>query len=308
MVDSIFEMMHTFFALPEADKMLIDKRASPQFRGWEPVGSEYTNNRPDRREQIDLWTEWPTLGPDVEPPCLRLLGPNQWMPDTVLARHRELSLRWFDQLGALANQLLGLLSLGLGLEETHLQQYFGAQPMSLAKFIHYPPTPPGEAGVNAHHDAGFLTVLAPGPTPGLEVQNPAGDWVAVEPVPGAFVVNLGEILQAMTGNYFVATPHRVITDQERFSAGYFHGPSLDTVLAPLDLDRHFVETVAASPRHAAAGFMALAEETADGVGDMASSHRPSTYGDQLWNYFSRSYPANMALHHSSSATVDQAGG
>ena len=59
LVRAVFDSMRTFFALPEADKLRIDKRNSRHFRGWEPVGAESTNNRPDIREQIDLWTEWP---------------------------------------------------------------------------------------------------------------------------------------------------------------------------------------------------------------------------------------------------------
>ena len=127
--------------------------------------------------------------------------------------------------------------------------------MSLAKFIHYPPTPAFGAGVNPHHDAGFLTVLAPGPTPGLQVQNPDGAWIDVPIVPDTFVINLGEILQSMTGNYLVATPHRVITNDERYSAGYFHGPSLTTPLTRLPLDARYADATAASPHHHDAGFM-----------------------------------------------------
>ena len=111
------------------------------------------------------------------------------------------------------------------------------------------------------------------------------------------MVNLGEMLQSMTGNYFVATAHRVITTERRMSAAYFHGPSLDTRLDPIDLDPRFADAVAASPRHAAAGFMASADETDAGVSDMASAHHAHTYGEQLWNYFVRSYPDNVARHH-----------
>ena len=116
-------------------------------------------------------------------------------------------------------------------------------------------------------------------------------------MPDGFVINLGEMLQGMTGNYFVATPHRVITTGERFSAGYFHGPALDAALDPLPLAARFADAVAASPRHAGAGFMAGRQETAAGIADMASDHKPSVYGEQLWNYFARSYPENMALHY-----------
>jgi isopenicillin N synthase-like dioxygenase len=297
LVDAVFDMMRDFFALPEEKKLLIDKRRSPQFRGWESVGTERTNNRPDYREQIDLWSEWPACSYDVEPEFLRLLGPNQWMPDDVVPGQRALMGEWFDSLGHLAGQILRLLSVGLCLDEQHLTSYFGQQPMSLTKLISYPPTPVGGAGVNAHHDTGFLTVLAAGSTPGLQVQNPAGDWIPVPCIDGSFVVNLGEMLQAVTGNYFVATPHRVITSAPRLSAGYFHGPSLLTELDPLPLDRSFTAAVAGSPRHLGAGFMAQADETKGGVGDMASAHRPDTYGQQLWNYFKRSYPDMMRDHH-----------
>jgi len=151
--------------------------------------------------------------------------------------------------------------------------------------------------VNAHHDAGFLTVLAPGPTPGLQVQNGVGEWIPVPLVPDSFVINLGEMLQGMTGNYYVATPHRVITTETRYSAGYFHGPSPETPLTPIALDPEFAAVVANSPRHADAGFMARKDETEAGVGDMRSTHRPGVYGEQLWNYFVRSYPDLVAEHY-----------
>ena len=115
--------------------------------------------------------------------------------------------------------------------------------------------------------------------------------------PGAFVINLGEVLQSITGNYFIATPHRVVTRAPRLSVGYFHGPSLETSLKPLPLAAKFREAVAASPRHSGAGFMAQPDEIAAGVGDMASTEHPDTYGGQLWNYFRRSYPENMRRHY-----------
>lgn len=293
---AVYNMMHRFFALDEAEKRLIDKNNSPQFRGWEPVGAESTDNRPDMREQIDVWTEWP-CDESPDPVYNRLLGPNQWLPDDVLPGHRTLSLQWIDALASIADRLMAALSIGLGLDPAHLRQLFGDRSMSLAKFIHYPPTPAGGAGVNPHHDAGFLTVLSPGPTPGLQVQNQVGDWVDVPVIPGTFVINLGEMLQSITGNYLVATPHRVITETERFSAGYFHGPSLSTSLAPLDLDPHFAEVVAASPYHNQAGFMPTKAQADAGTSTMTSDYAPSTYGEQLWNYFTRSYPDQMAKHH-----------
>ena len=291
-----FDLMKRFFELPLETKQLIDKTNSAQFRGWEPVGAESTNNAPDVREQIDVWTEWPehkTGGPNYN----RLLGPNQWLPDDVLPGHRSISLRWISALADLADRLMSALSVGLGLQSDHLRSLFGDQPMSLAKFIHYPPTPAGAAGVNPHHDAGFLTVLAPGPTPGLQVQNPAGDWVDVPVIDNTFVINLGEVLQSMPGNYLVATPHRVVTNTERYSSGYFHGPSLTTQLTRLPLAPKYAAAVEASPHHHDAGFMPTPYEAQAGTAAMTSGHQPQTYGEQLWNYFHRSYGDQMARHH-----------
>ncbi len=295
-LDRVFSMMAEFFALDDEQKLLIDKRQSRHFRGWEAVGTEFTNNRPDIREQIDIWSERPALAPDVDPPYLRLLGPNQWLPDDVMTGQRELTLDWFERLGELADDVLRLFAMGLGLDADHFCHAFGDDAMSLTKFINYPPTPDGAAGVNAHNDTGFITLLAAGSTPGLQVLDPTGDWIDVPIVPDSFVLNIGEMLQAMTGNYLVATGHRVITSAPRMSAAYFHGPSLGTPLTPIDLDQRFVDAVQASERHRSAGYMATKEQTDAGVGDMASPEHTDTYGAQLWNYFSRSYPEMMHRH------------
>lgn len=290
-----FAAMRAFFALPEAAKATIDKANSPWFRGWERLGSELTDNAVDHREQIDVWTEHPPHPRDVEPPFLRLEGPNQW-PDDVLPELRPLVERFQREMGAIADRLMATMCAGLGLAPDHLDRLFGARRMSLVKLIHYPATPHGEAGVNAHHDAGFLTLLWQPDVEGLQAQNQDGDWIDVPPSPDAIVVNLGEILQSMTGNYFVATNHRVISPAERFTSGYFHGPDLRTRLDPLPLDVRFTEAVAASAHHRSAGFMARRDELLAGRRGLAST-ATETYGEQLWNYFSRSYPDLVARHH-----------
>lgn len=297
LTDAAFARAADFFALPLERKMLIDKRRSRHFRGWEGEGAEYTNNRPDIREQIDFWTAHPPRAVDAEPKYLRLLGPNQWPPEDVAPGLQAAVEGWIDAVGGLADRLLGLMAVSLGLEEDHIRRAFGAECMSLCKVIRYPPTPAGQFGVNAHHDAGFLTILAVNDALGLEVENAAGDWIPVPVTPGGLVVNLGEILQKMTGNYFVATPHRVTTRTERQSMGYFHGPSLTMPFTPLPLDRRHADAVAASPRHRGAGFMIQPDEAAVGAADMSSPVHPDVYGEQLWNYFKRSYPENVLRHY-----------
>jgi isopenicillin N synthase-like dioxygenase len=305
-IEAYFDALRRFFALADEAKSAIAKERSPWFRGWERVGAELTDNRVDHREQVDVWTEHPARTHDVHPAHLRLDGPNQWLDEDVLPGFRE-RVEWFQrEMGVIADHLMGAMCVGLGLDLDHLDRVFGERRMSLVKLIHYPPTPPGEAGVNSHHDTGFLTLLWQHGVGGLQVENPDGEWIDVPPSDHEIVVNLGEILQSMTGNYFVATTHRVITDRERYSSGYFHGPDLRTALEPLPLDRRFADDVAASPRHREAGFMARRGELLSGDTGTRSSGA-ATYGEQLWNYFVRSYPNLVARHHPDLVEVDAAG-
>ena len=63
-----------------------------------------------------------------------------------------------------------------------------------------------------------------------------GEWVDAPPVPGAFVVNIGELLEFATDGYLKATKHRVISPpagQTRISVPFFFNPALDARM-PLD--------------------------------------------------------------------------
>ncbi len=290
---TVLDAAERFFALPIDEKEFIAKHRSRWFRGWEPVGSERTQNQPDLREQLDVWTPWPPR-PNLqsgEAAYLRLLGPNQWPREAALPGFRAEVERWMAKMAHIADELLECFGLGLGLSERALPRLFEGESMSLLKIIRYPQTPQGGAGVNPHHDTGFLTLLA-ARDPGLEVRTDAG-WVPVPVVPGGLVLNLGEMLQAMTSNHLIATQHRVIAGSERVSVGYFHGPPLDTPLMPLELPNG--ARVPSAGRASTAGYMASAAELAGG--QMWSASPPSTYGAQLWNYFARSYPDLMRQHY-----------
>lgn len=301
-LEEYFGALEAFFALPEQTKAEIDKFKSPWFRGWERVGAELTDNSVDHREQVDIWTELDPQPPDMEPAYLRLEGPNQWPDDATVPRFRQLVERFQAEMGAIADHLMAAMSVGLGLRHDHLHDLFGERRMSLVKLIHYPPTPAGAAGVNAHHDTGFLTLLWQHRIPGLQVMNQDGDWIDVPADGDAIVVNLGEMLQSMTGNYFVATTHRVITSIERYSSAYFHGPQLSTRLEPLPLEQWYAEAVASSAHHSGAGFMPRRDELLSGARGTTSTSA-ETYGQQLWNYFTRSYPDLVRRHHADLAPV-----
>lgn len=294
-VEHYFSLLEAFFALPDDTKALVDKRNSPHFRGWERVGAELTNGRVDHREQLDLSTEHSAHTGVVEPTYLRLDGPNQWLPEDTLPGFRDAVNQWLQYMGDLAWELMEIMSVGLDLPRHHLREAFGERPLSLTKLIRYPRTPEGEAGVNPHKDAGFLTFVVQHGVGGLEALAPDDEWIAVDPPQGAFVVNVGEMLQALTGNYFVAATHRVVATEPRYSAAYFHGPDLRTEIAPLPLPERIHAAVAASPRHRDAGFMTKRDEILDGDTEIRGQVAP-VFGQMLWNYYVRSYPDVVETH------------
>lgn len=86
--------------------------------------------------------------------------------------------------------------------------------------------------VGEHTDMGFLTVLRQDDTGGLQVREAAThEWVDVPPLPGTFVVNLGDCLERFTGGLLRATAHRVQArrgaQSGRFSYPFFFDPSFD---------------------------------------------------------------------------------
>ena len=94
------------------------------------------------------------------------LHPNQWPPEDILPGFRKVVERWLNEVTGLANRLMGLLALSLELDHDYFERTFGDERMSLTKLIRYPATLNDAFGVNAHHDTGFLTILAPGGSPG----------------------------------------------------------------------------------------------------------------------------------------------
>lgn len=80
--------------------------------------------------------------------------------------------------------------------------------------------------MGAHKDYGFLTLLLQDEVGGLQVRSGDG-YLDVPPLPGAFVVNLGELLEIATDGYLSATDHRVVSPPgavERFSVPFFYNP------------------------------------------------------------------------------------
>lgn len=224
-----------FFALPEEEKLAIENVKSPHFRGYTRIGGERTQGTVDWREQIDIGPERETV--DGGPGYNRLIGPNLW-PDAQ-PELRAVVAEWHEHLSGVARKLLRAWALALGADATYFEENFG-DPSTLIKIVRYPGThePEPQQGVGAHKDSGVLTLLWVEPGKGgLQVERD-GEWVDAPPVDGAFVVNIGELLEYATDGYLKATNHRVVSPKapdERISIPFFFNPALDRRLPLIEL-------------------------------------------------------------------------
>jgi isopenicillin N synthase-like dioxygenase len=220
-----------FFESPETDKariaMTLAKRA---WRGWFPLGAELTSGIPDAKEGIYFGEE---LGPD-HPRVLAgtpMHGANLFpsQPEAL----RPVVLEYMEAMTRLAQVVLSGIAIGLGLSRSWFSDNLTTDPLVLFRIFRYPPlrTPtfePGTWSVGEHTDYGLLTILGQDASGGLQVKT-HGEWVDVPPKDGAFVCNLGDMLERLTGGRYRSTPHRVRNSakDDRLSFPFFLDPSWD---------------------------------------------------------------------------------
>jgi len=267
-----------FFALPEEDKLAIENVKSPHFRGYTRIGGERTQGAVDWREQIDIGPERAAV--EGGPGYNRLIGPNLW--PQAQPELREIVAEWHAHLSGVARTLLRAWALALGAAESYFEENFG-DPSTLIKIVRYPGThePEPQQGVGAHKDSGVLTLLWVEPGKGgLQVERD-GAWVDAPPVDGAFVVNIGELLEYATDGYLKATNHRVVSPKapdERISIPFFFNPALDARLPLIEL-----------PAELAA--------QARGVTKDPSNPIHALYGENALKSRLRAHPDVAAIHH-----------
>ncbi|MBX3286451.1 MAG: isopenicillin N synthase family oxygenase [Actinobacteria bacterium] len=268
-----------FFARPDAEKAAIAMaRGGRAWRGWFPEGGELTAGRPDHKEGLYFGAE---LGPDDPRVAagVPLHGANLF-PDSP-AELRPAVLAWIDEMTQLGHDLVRGVGLALGLDGGWFDRHLTADPTVLFRIFRYPARPRVDDGwgVAEHTDYGLLTILAHDGRPGLQVRGAAG-WIDVPAVPDAFVVNLGDMLDRMTGGRYRSTPHRVrhesVTgagEADRLSFPFFFDPGWDAEVLPVPL---------------------AGDAPADDAGtrwDGASVHEWSgTYGDYLTAKVAKVFP------------------
>ncbi|KAJ7681526.1 Clavaminate synthase-like protein [Mycena rosella] len=223
-----------FFALPTPAKLALDIHKSTSFKGYTALLGENTDpeGRGDLHEGFDIGWEQPAAGP--------MSGANVWPPDAALPGFRARVLAYYHAAVELGQSLFPLFALALDLPETFFDDKT-TTPAAIMRLLHYPPQQPAVdddgrvIGIGAHTDYECFTILWQDAAGGLQVQNADGKWIDAVPIPGTFVINLGDQFARWTNDVFKSTVHRVTnrSGRERYSMPLFFGTDYDVPLEPL---------------------------------------------------------------------------
>ncbi|KAK3118160.1 hypothetical protein QOZ80_9BG0695140 [Eleusine coracana subsp. coracana] len=135
----------------------------------------------------------------------------------------------------LAATVLELVAEGLGLDKSFfLGELIGGG--TLMNVNWYPPCPDPSLtmGLVPHCDRPLLTVLSQGDVSGLQAKH-RGRWIDVHPVPNAFVINLGHLMEIVTNGLLHSVEHRAVTNSSaaRLSVVSIIMPEMDSRIEPL---------------------------------------------------------------------------
>ncbi len=235
LISDVFEASRQFHALPLDEKLAI--AVDRTHRGYIAIDTSTDVNstladvtKPNQSASFMMMREDPKADPGIY-----LSGPNRWPDLPGFRTTLEAYVRVMSDLG---RRLMRIALKASGATDFSALSAFDT-PTIWLRLLHYPPqskASPGDLfGSAPHTDFGCLTLLAQDQVGGLQVRTPAGNWVDVPTRPGAFVVNVGDMLHRMSNGRLLSTPHRVInrSGRERYSVPFFFDPHVSTIVEPL---------------------------------------------------------------------------
>lgn len=222
-VDELFARSITFFDLPQATKAEAGGYRGAGLSGLDPSKPTDVKERFRAPYENNL--------------------PSGYWPEG-LPNFREAIMVFHEAGLSVLRQLMHGVALSLGLAE----EYFDAahEPHSGAvMLLHYPPITesllPGQLRSGAHTDFGTMTLLFHhGSAEGLEIQRPNGTWLHAPSIPGAAIVNVGDLLTRWTNGQLRSVLHRVVppegqaAQRSRYSVTLFYEPRHEVVISCLE--------------------------------------------------------------------------
>ncbi|GMI73590.1 ARABIDOPSIS THALIANA GIBBERELLIN 20-OXIDASE 1, gibberellin 20 oxidase 1, GA REQUIRING 5 [Hibiscus trionum] len=139
-----------------------------------------------------------------------------------------------EAMNKLSLQLMELLGISLGLDQAYFKNFFQEND-SILRLNHYPPCqkPNSTLGTGPHSDPTSLTILHQDQVGGLQVFTDE-KWHSIAPIPGAFVVNIGDTFMALSNGIYKSCLHRAVVNNRsvRRSLAFFLCPEMDKPVTP----------------------------------------------------------------------------
>ncbi|CAK8534032.1 unnamed protein product [Lathyrus sativus] len=239
-MDEVFAQSKKFFSLPLDEKMKILR--NEKHRGYTPVLDETLD--PEHQIHVGDYKEGFYIGVEVDeddPESSKpFYGTNKWPEPDVLPGWRETMEKFHREALEVGKAVGKIIALALDLDVDFFEKpEMLGEPIATLRLLHYggqisDPTK-GLFGAGAHTDFGLVTLLATDDVAGLQICKDRDakpqKWEDVSPLKGAFIVNLGDMLERWSNGVFKSTLHRVLGNgQERYSIAYFLEPSHDCLV------------------------------------------------------------------------------
>ena len=234
LIEATYQSATAFFALSDPEKRRCYIGNSTNHRGYVPFTEkgDYADEIHRNYEAFDLGQDLPASDPDYIAGRL-LVGPNIW---PQCNKFKSVVGAYFDQISQLGHIICAALEVHLNVPKGCLTQHM-SKPISQLRLLHYVRDSAAHdkksVNMGAHTDYECLTLLHTR-NKGLQVMAQSDDWIEVPVHNEAYVINIGDMLEAWTNGVFRSTPHRVLNlSAERFSLPYFVAPNFDTKIIPL---------------------------------------------------------------------------
>lgn len=216
-IENMVRAHHMFFELPEEEKAKYKSE-----RHDKPVvyGTSFTA----KDQKVLEWRDFLMfiVEGNIEAQTLK-----DWPPII-----RDSALEYISEVRKVALDILSALSESVGIPGV-FENIMGHERLLLN---YYPPCPNPDMtfGVSEHSDVGLITVLLQDDVGGLQVSH-NGQWVAVQPISNAFVINVADVLQVLSNGKFQSVEHRAVPNynQARISIPLFCAPARTTVIKPV---------------------------------------------------------------------------
>lgn len=142
---------------------------------------------------------------------------------------------YVTELKKLSLKIIDFLAKALNIDEEYIKEQFG-EGMQSMRMNYYPPCPEPDKviGLTPHSDAAGLTILLQlNQMEGLQI-NKDGMWIPISPLPNAFIINIGDILEIVTNGAYRSIEHRAVvnSEKERLSIATFYSTKLDGQIGP----------------------------------------------------------------------------